>query len=42
MWPGDWFQALFNSQRILCKKESKEVSMLIWANFNSFAIAYLM
>ena len=34
----DWFQSLFNFQRILCKKESEEVSMLIWTNFDSFAI----
>ena len=34
----DWFQSLFNFQTILCKKESEEVSMLIWTNFNSFAI----
>ena len=29
---------LFNFQRILCKKDSKEVSMLIWTNFTNFAI----
>ena len=29
MWPGNQFQALFNFQRILCKKESEEASMLI-------------
>ena len=34
-------QALFNFQRILCKKDSAEVSMLIWLNFYRFAIAYL-
>ena len=22
MWPGNWFQALFNFQRTLCKKDS--------------------
>ena len=34
--------ALFNFQRILCKKESEEVCMLIWTNFDSSAITYLM
>ena len=34
----DWFQSRFNFQRILYKKESEEVSMLIWTNFDSFAI----
>ena len=29
----------FNFQRILYKEESEEVYMLIWTNFNSFAIA---
>ena len=28
-------------KEILCKKESEEASMLIWTNFNSFAITYL-
>ena len=37
MWPRNQFQALFNFQRILCKKESEEVCMLIWTNSNSFA-----
>ena len=32
----------FNFQRILCKKESEEVSILIWTNFDSFAIIYLI
>ena len=32
--------ALFNFQRILYKKESVKVSMLILTNFNSFANAY--
>ena len=31
-----------NSKRILCKKKSKEICMLIWTNFDSFAIAYLI
>ena len=31
----------FNIQRILCKKESEEVLMLIWIDFNSFTITYL-
>ena len=42
MWPGHEFQVLFNFQRILCKKESEEASMLIWTNFDSFAIKYLI
>ena len=29
-------------QRILCKKESEEGSMLIWTNFDSFAIEYVL
>ena len=29
MWPGNYFQALFDFQRILSKKESEEVFMLI-------------
>ena len=41
MWPGNYFQALFNFQRILCKKDSVKVSMLIWTNFYRFAITYL-
>ena len=40
MWPGDYFQALFNFPRTLCEKDSKEVSMLIWTDFESFAITY--
>ena len=42
MWPEHEFQTLFNFQRILCKKESEEVSMPIWTNFDSFAIEYLI
>ena len=42
MKPGNQFQALFNFRRILCKKDSEEGSMLIWTNFDSFAIAYLI
>ena len=38
MWPGNWFQALFNFQRSLCKKESEEICMLMWTNFGSFAV----
>ena len=41
MWPGNQFKILFNFQRILCKKDSVEVSMLIWTNFDRFAITYL-
>ena len=29
-------------QRISCNKESEEVSMLIWTNFDSLAIIYLI
>ena len=32
---------LFNFQRILYKKESKEVCMLIWANFGNFAMTFI-
>ena len=42
MWPAAEFQALFNFQKILFKKESEEASMLIWTNFDSFAITYLI
>ena len=35
MWPG-------NFQRIPCEKESEEASMLIWTNFNSFAIIVIV
>ena len=31
-----------NFQRTLCKKESEEVSVLIWSNFDSFANKYLI
>ena len=33
---------LFNSQRILYKEDSMAVSMLIWTNFDSFAITYII
>ena len=42
MWPGNEFQTFFILQGILCKKESGEVSVLIWTNFDSFANAYLI
>ena len=42
MGPGNQFQALFNFQKILCKKDSKEGSMLIWTNFDSFVLTYLI
>ena len=42
MWRGNWFQALFTFPRILCKKESEEVCMLTFTNFDSFAITYLI
>ena len=32
----------FDFQRILCKKESEEVCMVIWTIFDSFAIPYLI
>ena len=32
----------FNFQRILSKKESEEVCMFIWANFDNFATTYVM
>ena len=32
---------LFNFQRIFCKKDSVEASMLIWANFDRFAVTNL-
>ena len=42
MRPGNYFQALFDFERILCKKDSEKVSMMIWTNFDSFAIIYLI
>ena len=42
MWVGNYFQAPFNFQRILCKKEFEEVNMVIWTNFDSFTITYLI
>ena len=42
MWPGNYFQALFDFQAILCKKESEEVSVLIWTDFDSFDNMYLI
>ena len=38
---GEWFQTLFNFQRILRKKEYEKVCVLIWTNFDSFANTYL-
>ena len=35
--PGNEFQVIFDFKRVLCKKESEEVCMLIWKNFDSFA-----
>ena len=32
----------FNFQRILFKEDYVKVSMLIWTNFDSFAITYLI
>ena len=34
--------AFFNFQKTLCKKDSVKVSMLIWTNFDRFAITYLI
>ena len=42
MWPENQFQVIFKFQRILSKKESEEVGVLIWTDFDSFAHAYLM
>ena len=41
-WPGNLFQTLFNFQKILIRKDSMEVCKLIWTNFDSFAITYLI
>ena len=35
-------KTLFNFQKILCKKESEELCVLIWTNFDSFANTYLI
>ena len=32
----------FYFQQILCKTDSEEVSMLMWTNFDGFAITYLI
>ena len=29
-------------ERILCKKDTVEVSIMIWTNFDNFAITYLI
>ena len=42
MWPGNWFQAFFSFQKILCIKDSVKISKLIWRNFDRFAITYLI
>ena len=42
MLPGNYFQTHFNFQRILFQKDSVEVSMLIWTNFDSFATTYVI
>ena len=42
MRPENYFQALFNFQRILCKKESEEICVLICTNLDSLANSYLM
>ena len=41
MWPGNYFQALLNFQRILCKMESEEACVLVWTNFDRFTNTYL-
>ena len=33
MWPGDYFQALFNFQAINCKSESEEVPYADYGEF---------
>ena len=38
---ANYFQALFNFQRILSKKDPVEVIMMIWTKFDGFAITYL-
>ena len=40
MSPRNYFQGLFNFQRIICEKESEELYMLVLTNFDSFAITY--
>ena len=35
-------QAFFNFQKILCKKDSVNVSKLIWTDFERFAITYVI
>ena len=43
MWPENWFPTFFfNFQGILCKKESEEVKVPTWTNFDSFANTYLI
>ena len=37
---GSNYETLFNFQRILCKKKSEAVSMLIWTNFDSYDIKF--
>ena len=34
MLPGNKYQVFFNFQRIVCKKESREVCMLIWIDLD--------
>ena len=38
MWPGKWFQTLFNFQGIFWKKESEEVNVLFGEVLNVFLI----
>ena len=40
LWPGNQFLVLFNFQRILSKKDSPKITMLIWTNFDSFAFFF--
>ena len=42
MWPREKFKVFFDFQRMLCKKESEEVCVRIWTNFDSFADTYLI
>ena len=39
LWPENEFQALLNFQKMLCKKGSEKLRILILTNFDSFAIS---
>ena len=42
MWPRNRFQVLLNFQKVLCKKKSAEVCLLVGTNFDSFANTNLL